>query len=99
MQLRKRMEMLIDEMLDGQILLGEAVGEFEKLYIERAIAKFGTQVSKTAVALGIHRNTLAKHLAGNGVKNGRSPGKRASKKRPGPSTKTKPVRTRPRRSS
>ena len=37
MQLRKRMELLIDEMLDGQILLGEAMCEFEKLYIERAV--------------------------------------------------------------
>ena len=70
MQLRKRMQLLIDEMLDGKILLGEAVCEFEKLYIERAVAKFGTQVSRTAIALGIHRNTLSKHLAANGSKRG-----------------------------
>jgi DNA-binding NtrC family response regulator len=66
MQLRKKMELLIDEMLDGKILLGEAIAEFEKLYIEKAVKKFGTQVSRTAAALGIHRNTLAKHLSSNG---------------------------------
>jgi DNA-binding NtrC family response regulator len=66
MQLRKKMELLIDEMLDGKILLGEAVAEFEKIYIEKAVKKFGPQVSRTATALGIHRNTLAKHLSGNG---------------------------------
>ena len=73
MQLRKRMEVLIDEMLDGKILLGEAVMEFEKIYIERAVAKFGTQVTKTAAALGIHRNTLSKHL--DHSRNGSSPKK------------------------
>ena len=63
MKLREKMESLIDEMLAGQILLGEAVSEFEKVYIEKAIARYGSQVSRTAAALGIHRNTLARHLA------------------------------------
>jgi DNA-binding NtrC family response regulator len=62
------MELLIDEMLDGKILLGEAVAEFEKLYIERAVARYGSRVTTTACALGIHRNTLSKHLAGDGHK-------------------------------
>ena len=63
MQLRKRMESLVSEMLDGQILLSEAIAEFEKVYIEKAVEKFGSQVTRTAAALGIHRNTLAKHFA------------------------------------
>jgi DNA-binding NtrC family response regulator len=62
------MELLIDEMLDGKILLGEAVAEFEKLYIERAVARYGSRVTTTACALGIHRNTLSKHLACDGHK-------------------------------
>ncbi|HVG39494.1 MAG TPA: helix-turn-helix domain-containing protein [Pyrinomonadaceae bacterium] len=63
MQMRARLEMLIDEMLDGQIMLGEAVAEFEKLYIQKALARHKNHLSHTATALNIHRNTLAKRLA------------------------------------
>lgn len=61
--MRDRMETLIDAMLDGQILLDEAITEFEKLYIQKALDRNGTHLSKTATALGIHRNTLSKRLA------------------------------------
>jgi DNA-binding NtrC family response regulator len=61
--MRARLETLIDEMLDGQILLDEALSEFEKLYIKKALAKNKQHLSKTAVILGIHRNTLAKRVA------------------------------------
>jgi DNA-binding NtrC family response regulator len=61
--MRARLETLIDEMLEGQILLDEALSEFEKLYIKKALAKNKQHLSKTAVILGIHRNTLAKRVA------------------------------------
>ena len=64
MQIRNRMEKLIDEMLDGQILLGEAISEFEKLYIQKALQLNKEHFSNTANALGIHRNTLSKRVAG-----------------------------------
>ncbi len=57
------MEKMINEMLDGRILLGEAVTEFEKIYIEKALERHSDHISKTAAALGIHRNTLSKRLA------------------------------------
>lgn len=63
MQIRARMEILIDEMLDGQIMLNEAMSEFEKLYIQKALKRHETHLSKTAAALGIHRNTLSKRVA------------------------------------
>jgi DNA-binding NtrC family response regulator len=63
MQLRSQMEALIKEMLDGQILLSEAVSEFEKVYIESAMARHGDHLCNTAAALGIHRNTLSKRVA------------------------------------
>jgi transcriptional regulator with PAS, ATPase and Fis domain len=50
-------------MLEGQILLEEALSEFEKLYIKKALAKNRQHLSKTAVVLGIHRNTLANRVA------------------------------------
>jgi DNA-binding NtrC family response regulator len=61
--IRNRLETLIDEMLDGQILLDEAISEFEKLYIQKALAKHKQHLSKTAAILGIHRNTLSKRVA------------------------------------
>jgi DNA-binding NtrC family response regulator len=63
MQLRSQMEVLIKEMLDGQILLSEAVKEFEKLYILAAMVRNGDHLCNTAAALGIHRNTLSKRVA------------------------------------
>ena len=63
MQIRTRMEILIEEMLDGHILLNEAISEFEKLYIQKALKRNDKHLSKTADALGIHRNTLSKRVA------------------------------------
>jgi len=63
MQMRARLEALIDEMLDGQIMLDEAVAEFEKLYIQKALARHKEHLSRTANILGIHRNTLSKRVA------------------------------------
>ena len=61
--MRSRLEALIDEMLDGQILLEEALREFERVYIQRALARNREHLSKTAKVLGIHRNTLAKRVS------------------------------------
>lgn len=63
MLLRDRMEKMINELLDGSIMLDEAVTEFEKVYIQMALARHSDHLSKTAVALGIHRNTLSKRIA------------------------------------
>ena len=64
MPMRARLEALIDEMLDGQIMLDEALDEFEKLYIQHALARHKEHLSRTAATLGIHRNTLSKRVAG-----------------------------------
>jgi len=64
MMLRDQMEIIINEMLDGRILLDEAITEFEKLYIQKALERHSDHVSNTAAALGIHRNTLSKRVAG-----------------------------------
>jgi DNA-binding NtrC family response regulator len=63
MQMRARLEALIDEMLDGQIMLDEALAEFEKLYIQKALARHKEHLSRTANVLGIHRNTLSKRVS------------------------------------
>lgn len=61
--MRKQMESLIGQMLDGRILLDEAITEFEKIYIQKALGRNSEHLSKTAAALGIHRNTLSKRVA------------------------------------
>jgi DNA-binding NtrC family response regulator len=61
--MRTRLVAIIDEMLDGHILLAEALAEFEKLYIKQALARNRQHLSKTAAALGVHRNTVAKRVA------------------------------------
>jgi transcriptional regulator with PAS, ATPase and Fis domain len=61
--MRARLEALIDEMLDGHILLAEAVNEFERVYIKKALSRNKEHLSKTAKSLGIHRNTIAKRIA------------------------------------
>jgi len=70
------MESLIGEMLDGRILLEEAITEFEKIYIQKALERNSDHLCNTATALGIHRNTLSKRVAGYNGKpkaNGKAP--------------------------
>jgi DNA-binding NtrC family response regulator len=91
--MRKRMETLIGEMLDGRILLEEAITEFEKIYIQKALERNSKHLSKTATALGIHRNTLSKRVASYNGKPKTVKAKVTVKKR----TNTKKVgKTRPR---
>ena len=61
--MRAKLEALIDQMLDGHILLEEAVAEFEKVYIQKALRRNQDHLSNTATVLGIHRNTLSKRVA------------------------------------
>ena len=88
--MRKRMESLIGEMLDGRILLDEAITEFEKIYIQTALERNSEHLSKTATALGIHRNTLSKRVASYNGKPKTAKPKTATKKR---TTKKKIGRT------
>ena len=62
MQIRLRLEAVIDDMLDGQIMLDEALAEFEKLYIQKAYTRNKKRITHTAAALGIHRNTISKRV-------------------------------------
>ena len=81
MQMRTRLEALIDEMLDGQIMLDEALAEFEKLYIQKALSRHKEHLSKTASTLGIHRNTLSKRVAAYRTQEPRA-AKTSAKRRP-----------------
>ena len=50
MQIRPRLEAVIEEMLDGHIRLDEALQEFEKLYIQKAFTRNKKRITNTADA-------------------------------------------------
>ena len=58
--MKDQLEALIDRMIDNGIQFPEAVSEFEKRFIQRLLEKYNGNQSKTAEALGIHRNTLSR---------------------------------------
>jgi DNA-binding NtrC family response regulator len=57
---KDQLEALINRMIEDGIQFPEAVGEFEKRFIQRVLEKNNGNRSKTAQALGIHRNTLSR---------------------------------------
>ena len=57
-----RLERLVEEMVDRGVQFDDAVKEFEKRFIARVLGKQDGSLSKTADALGIHRNTLTRKM-------------------------------------
>ena len=58
--MKDQLEALINRMIDTGIQFPEAISEFEKRFIQRLLEKNNGNMSKTAEALGIHRNTLSR---------------------------------------
>ena len=58
--MKDQLEALINRMIDNGIQFPEALSEFEKRFIQRLLEKYNGNLSKTAEALGIHRNTLSR---------------------------------------
>ena len=58
--MKDQLEALINRMIDNGIQFPEAISEFEKRFIQRLLEKYNGNMSKTAGALGIHRNTLSR---------------------------------------
>jgi len=56
--IHSKMEVLIEELVDTEITIKEALQEFEKIYIVTASKKYNGNKTKMAKALGVHRNTL-----------------------------------------
>lgn len=61
--MKDQLEALINQMIDKGLLFEEAVSEFEKKYILKALEKSKGNQTKAAKVIGIHRNTLNKKLA------------------------------------
>jgi DNA-binding NtrC family response regulator len=60
---KEKLESLVVELIEKRIYLEEAVGAFEKKFIQTALAKTGGNQTKAAVVLGVHRNTLSRKIS------------------------------------
>lgn len=60
--MKDQLEALVGQLVDRGILLEEAVIEFEKKFIKRALERSNGNQSRAARILGIHRNTLGRKL-------------------------------------
>lgn len=58
MSIHQKMELLIEEMVEKELPLPEALNEFKKIYIQTVGKKCNGTKTRMADALGIHRNTL-----------------------------------------
>ncbi len=57
---QQRMESLTSEMFKGGIRYDEALAAFRKAFISVALRENNGNLSRTAPALGVHRNSLAR---------------------------------------
>jgi DNA-binding NtrC family response regulator len=64
----ERLEKLVDEMVDRGVQFEDAVREFEKRFIARVLADCDGSLTKTADALGVHRNTLSRKITEHKIK-------------------------------
>jgi DNA-binding NtrC family response regulator len=57
-----KLQRLIEEMVDKHVQFEDAVCEFEKRFIARVLGQCDGSLTRTAGALGIHRNTLTRKM-------------------------------------
>lgn len=60
--MKDQLEALISQMVERGILLEEAVKDFERKFIRRALERAAGNQSRAAKLLGIHRNTLGRKV-------------------------------------
>ena len=58
-----RLEKLVEEMVDRSVHFDDAMREFEKRFIARMLGQCEGSLTKTADALGMHRNTLTRKMS------------------------------------
>jgi DNA-binding NtrC family response regulator len=66
--MNEKLQKLVDEMVDRGVRFPEAIREFERRFIARVLADSDGNLSKAADALGLHRNTLSRKMAGHRIK-------------------------------
>jgi DNA-binding NtrC family response regulator len=58
----ERLEKLVEEMVERGVRFDDALREFEKRFITRVLGQCDGSLTRTADALGIHRNTLTRKM-------------------------------------
>lgn len=71
--MKDQLEALVTQMVERGILLEEALAEFERRFIKRAMDQSEGNQSRAARTLGIHRNTLSRKVEEYKISNGRHP--------------------------
>ena len=66
----ERLEKLVEDMVDKGVHFEDAVREFEKRFIIRVLSRWDGSLTKTAGALGMHRNTLSRKMEEHKIKRG-----------------------------
>ena len=61
--MKDQLEGLVSQMVERGILFEEALGEFEKRFIKRALERAQGNQCRAARELGMHRNTLSRTLS------------------------------------
>ena len=79
-KIKQVLEEIIDEMVAKGIYWTEAVSQFEKLFILRALEKSNGNLSRAAETMGVHRNTLSKKLREHKIKKKKNPKSQTSSK-------------------
>jgi len=59
---KEMLDSLVTEMIEKRILLDEAVGVFEKKFIQTVLTQTKGNQSRAAEVLGLHRNTLGRKI-------------------------------------
>jgi DNA-binding NtrC family response regulator len=58
----ERLDKLVEEMVEKGVYFEDAIREFEKRFIARVLVRRDGSLTRTAEALGIHRNTLSRKM-------------------------------------
>ena len=61
--MKDEIEALVGQMIERGILFDEAVDEFQKRFIKRALERTEGNQCRAAKLLGIHRNTLSRKIS------------------------------------
>ena len=65
--MKEELESLVSQMVDRGIKFEDAIGEFEKKFVKKALEAHKGNQSKTARLLEIHRNTLSRKILEHGL--------------------------------
>ena len=69
-RLKERLETICVEMIDKGILFSEALEQFEMCFMSEVLKRYDGNLMRASVALGVHRNTLAKRMNRHKAKRG-----------------------------